>query len=119
MTISKLFISLELQCNYNYSAPEKFLCLQRDCWLCLQEFHLPFTSISEHLLGYIVYSFDIFCSSNHVKVRKVAISEIWIRGRLTRFMDSEGKVKARSRQGQGKVRARSRQDQDKVRTRPR
>ena len=43
---------------------------------------------SEHLLGYIAYSFDRFCSSIHAKVRKVVIGAIWIRGRLTCFVDS-------------------------------
>ena len=44
---------------------------------------------SEHLLGYIAYSFDRFCSSIHAKVRKVVIGAIWIRGRLTCFVDSD------------------------------
>ena len=45
---------------------------------------------SEHLLGYIAYSFNRFCSSIHAKVRKVVIGAIWIRGRLTCFVDSAG-----------------------------
>ena len=47
-----------------------------------------FATISEHLLGYIVYSFDRFCSSTNTKGRKVGISEIWIRGKLTCYVDS-------------------------------
>ena len=44
-----------------------------------KNFYLLFTSISEHLLGYITYSFERFCSSNHTKVRKVRKSKTWIR----------------------------------------
>ena len=36
-----------------------------------------------------MYSLDRFCSFNCAKVRKVGISEIWIRGMLTSFVDSE------------------------------
>ena len=38
------------------------------------------TTISENLLGYITHSIDRFCSSNHAKVRRAGISEIWNRG---------------------------------------
>ena len=51
-------------------------------------FYLLFTYISAHLLGNIAHSFDLFCSWNQAIVRKVRISEIWIRGRLTCFVDS-------------------------------
>ena len=39
-----------------------------------------------------MHSFDIFCSSNHAKFRKVEISKIWIRGRLACFVDSVSMV---------------------------
>ena len=79
--------------NYQKKVPQLLLCMQVMIEsykkLCLQEFFLLFTSISEHLLGYITYSFDRFCSSNHDKVRNVRISEIWIRGKLTCFVHSD------------------------------
>ena len=96
MTILKQFVSLELQCNYNYCVKGPFVFLKIFCacvglaCFAYKNFYLLFTSISEHLLGYIVHcAFDRFCCSNHAKLRKVEISKIWSRGRLTCFVDSD------------------------------
>ena len=59
--------------------------------LCLEEFLFAFYFYI-YLLGYITYSFDRFCSSNHAKVRKDRISEIWIRWKLTCFVDSASRL---------------------------
>ena len=101
MTIPKLFISHELQCDYNNRGTGPFVFLKNSCAcgglarFVYENFYLLFTSISEHLLRYIVYSFDRFCSVNTAKVRKVGISEIWIRRRLRCFGDSAELVSVR------------------------
>ena len=62
--------------------------IQTIMYYAYRNFYLLFTSKSEHLQRCIAYSFDRFCSLNHTKVRKVGISEIWIRGRSTCFVNS-------------------------------